>query len=415
MTNPIDVTWARSQFPALRREQNGAPVIFLDGPAGSQVPERVANAVHDYLIGSNANRGGDFSTSRETDRLIGEARSAMADFLGTDDPGSVAFGPNMTTLTFALSRALSRQWREGDEILISRLEHDANITTWVLAARDAGATVRYIDFDPSDCTLMLEDLEQKLSQRTRLVAIGAASNAVGTIHPVKRIVEMAHAAGAKVFVDAVHYAPHALIDVSEWGCDYLVCSAYKFFGPHVGVLWGRRESMTDPPAYKLRPAHDSTPDRWETGTQNHEALAGLVATIDYLVELGGRVDPAATARRQALVAAMSAIQTYERQLAARLLEGLAAIPDLEVLGIQETSRLDARVPTVSVTHARHSPAELSAHLAESGIFVWAGHHYALMLAETLGLMPEGMLRIGPLHYNTPAELDRLFEALVRID
>ena len=415
MAKQIDVDWVRKQFPALSREMNGEPVVYLDGPAGSQVPERVALAVRDYLTGSNANRGGAFPTSQETDALVDSARRAIADLLGTDDPSLIAFGPNMTTLTFALSRAMGKTWQRGDEIIVTQLDHDANITPWALAARDAGAAVQYVEIDAKDCTLRLDDLEAKLSERTRLVAIAAASNAVGTINPVRQIVELAHGAGAEVFVDAVHYAPHGMIDVSAWDCDYLVCSAYKFFGPHVGILWGRRQPMAKLPAYKVRPAHDEPPDRWETGTQCHEALAGVLETVEYLADLGRTVTPEAPDRRSALVSALDAIAEHERELAARLLGGLAELPDVDVLGIREPDRLADRVPTVSFTHARRRPVEIAQRLAESGIFVWAGHHYALLLTETLGLMPDGMLRVGPLHYNTLAEVNRLLEALAGID
>ncbi len=415
MANTLDVTWCRRQFPALAREVAGRPAVYFDGPAGSQVPQCVIDAVGRYLAETNANHGGVFATSIESDAMLDGAHRAVADLLGADDPDLVAFGPNMTTLTLALSRALSRTWKPGDEVVVTRIEHDANFTPWVLAARDAGAAVRVVAVRPDDCPLDLEDLRAKLSDRTRLVAVACASNAVGTILPVGEIVEMAHGVGAQVFLDAVHYAPHAAIDVSSWGCDYLACSAYKFFGPHVGVLWGRRPLMTELPAYKLRPAPDDLPGRWMTGTQNHEGIAGARAAIDYLETLGRRVAPEAGDRRSALVAAYAAIGEYERMLVCQLLEGLRRLPDIKVWGNADAQQLDARVPTVSFTHARHPSREVASYLSERGIFVWHGNYYALPLTEALGLEPDGMVRIGLLHYNTSEEIDRCLEALAELE
>jgi cysteine desulfurase family protein (TIGR01976 family) len=411
---PLDAAACRKQFPALLREIAGRPAVFFDGPAGSQVPQRVIDAIGNYLTESNANHGGLFATSRESDSVLADAREAMADFLGTADPQLVVFGANMTTLTFALSRALSRTWKAGDEIIVSRLDHDANVTPWVLAARDAGATVRHIGVRRDDCTLDLDEFRALLSPRTRLVAVGCASNAVGTVNPVAEIVELAHEAGALAFLDAVHYAPHRLIDVDAWGCDFLACSAYKFFGPHVGVLWGRRELLETLPAYKLRPAGDMLPDRWMTGTQSQEGIAGTLAAVEYLAELGRGVDPTRAARRPALVAAFAAIAEYETMLAARLLSGLAELPRLTVWGIPGTARLHERVPTVAVRHAELTAHEVAERLAEQGIFVWHGNFYALPLTEALGLEPEGVVRIGLLHYNTTGEVDRLLAALAEL-
>ncbi len=272
----------RTQFPALRKQVNGSPAVFFDGPAGTQVPQTVIDAIRDYLVHHNANHAGVFATSVESDQLLDEAHRAAGDFLGSPDPGTVSFGGNMTTLTFALSRALSRDWGPGDEIVLSRLEHDANFSPWVLAAQDRGATVRYIEVDPSDCTLRLDQYAGVLNDRTKLVAVGCASNAVGTVNPVKQICGWAHDAGAISFLDAVHYAPHALVDVIDWGCDFLICSAYKFFGPHVGMMYGRRELLESIQPYKLRPSPDDLPGRWMTGTQNHEGIAGTLAAINYL-------------------------------------------------------------------------------------------------------------------------------------
>ena len=411
MTQRFDVEHWRGRFPALSREIDGRPVVYFDGPAGSQVPQTVVDAVARYLTDMNANCGGVFASSRETDRLLDEAHRAVADFLGSANADTVAFGPNMTTLTLALARAMSRTWKAGDEVVVTRLDHDANFTPWVQAAHDAGARVREVAIRRDDCTLDMDELKSKLNDRTRLVAVGAASNAVGTINPLREIADLAHAAGARVFVDAVHYAPHGPIDVRAWGCDFVTCSAYKFFGPHVGILWGKRGPMVELPAYKLRPATDELPGRWMTGTQNHEGIAGTMAAIDYLAEIGRAHEPAVGDRRSALSAAYSAIVDYERTLVRHMLESLAELKDVRVWGITDLDRLAERVPTVAITHSRHTPREVAQHLADRGIFVWHGHYYALPLTETLGLEPEGMVRIGQLHYNTRAEIDRLIAAL----
>ncbi len=411
LPHSFDISWCRRQFPALTRQIDGQPAIFFDGPAGSQVPERVVEAIGDYLIHRNANHGGLFATSVESDAMLHEAHAAMADLLGADDPDTIAFGPNMTTLTFALSRSLAQTWQSGDEIMVTRLDHDANVTPWVLAARDAGVTVRHIDIRRDDCTLDMADFEAKLSPRTKLVAVGCASNAVGTINPVAQIAQLAHEVGALVFLDAVHYAPHGLIDVQAWQCDFLACSAYKFFGPHEGILWGRRRLLDELPAYKLRPAPDDLPGRWMTGTQSHEAIAGTMAAVDYLADLGRTLDADAPGRRAALSAAYDGITAYERGLAQTLLAGLAKLDDVKVWGIADPNRLDDRVPTVSITHRRLSPEKLATELAGRGVFVWHGNFYALPLTDALGLEPEGMVRIGLLHYNTDEEVRRLLTIL----
>jgi cysteine desulfurase family protein (TIGR01976 family) len=410
----FDPTDCRGQFPGLARQVNGRPAVFFDGPAGSQVPARVAAAVAGYLTGCNANEGGLFATSRESDALLAEAHRAVADLLGSDDPDTVVFGPNMTTLTFALSRALAKTWKPGDEVIVTKLDHDANVTPWVLAARDAGATVRFVGINPDDCTLRRDEFDRLLSDRTRLVALGCASNAVGTVNPVADLTARAHAAGALVFLDAVHYAPHVLIDVRAWDCDFLACSAYKFFGPHVGILWGKRRWLEALPAYKVRPASDRLPGRWMTGTQNHEGIAGVLAAVEYVADLGRRIEPSASGRRAALMAAFAAIRRSEQELGARLLAGLARLPGVRVRGITDPARWGERVPTVAIRHARHAPAAVAQHLAEKGVFVWHGNFYALSLIEELGLAPEGLVRIGLLHYNTAAEVDQLLEALAAL-
>ena len=405
LSDELPVAEIRKQFPALNRKVNGRGIVFFDGPAGSQVPQTVVDAVAGYLTECNANHGGVFPTSRTSDAWLARAHQAVADFLGADDPACVIFGPNMTTLTFALSRALGRTWRDGDEVIVTRLDHDANVSPWRLAAADAGAEVIKIDIRPADCTLDLDQLRDRLSPRTRLVAVGAASNAVGTVNPIRDIVQLAHAVGALVFVDAVHFAPHRRIDVSAWGCDFVACSAYKFFGPHVGILWGRRDLLADLPAYKLRPVSEQLPDRWMTGTQNHEGIVGTLAAIDYLAQLGSGD------RKTALTQAFNRIRDHEQRLCRRLLDGLDRLPGVRVWGIRDVERIDERVSTVAVTHETIPPRELAVRLADHGIFTWHGNYYALELTEALGLEPHGMLRIGLLHYNTIDEVDRLLETL----
>jgi cysteine desulfurase family protein (TIGR01976 family) len=407
----FDLDWIRSQFPALSQDLGGGhrPVYF-DGPGGTQVPGSVIDAMSRYLVTSNANAHGAFATSRRTDELIASARGAVADFLGCDRD-EVIFGANMTTLAFAFSRAIGRSLKPGDEIVVTRLDHYANVSPWY-ALEELGAVVRVVDFHVEDCTLDMSDLERQLSDRTRVVAIGYACNAVGTINDVVKIVRLAHAAGALVFVDAVHYAPHGPIDVRALDCDFLACSAYKFFGPHVGILFGKREHLARLQPYKVQPAADEVPFRWETGTLNHEGLAGLIATIDYLEELGRRVSSSVESRRKALVAAMEASRRYERHLSERLIQGLSRIPGVTLYGITDSARFDQRTPTVALTLAGRTPCAVAEQLGDRGIFTWHGNFYALGLTERLGVESSGgLLRIGLLAYNTDEEIDRLLQAL----
>lgn len=409
---PAQLAHVRAQFPALARCVGNQPAAYFDGPAGTQVPTHVIDAVAHCLAHTNANHGGLFATSQEGDRLLEAAHHGLAEFLGTDDPETVCFGQNMTSLTFALSRALARTWQAGDEIVVTRLDHDANVSPWVLAARDAGATVRMVELRPDDFTLDLDDLQSKLTARTRLVAIGCASNATGGINPVRQIAAWAHERGALVFADAVHYAPHGLLDVKELGCDFLACSAYKFFGPHLGILWGRRELLETLEAYKVRPAPNSLPGKWMTGTQSHEAIAGALAAVDYLADVGRTLaGNASLARRAALEHAYREIGEYERSLLADFLAGLREIPGIRVWGLTDPARMDERVATVSLTHTRQAPEELARRLGERGLFAWHGNYYALNLSEALGREPQGMLRIGLVHYNTREEVERLLSAL----
>lgn len=410
MPNSFPIQVVRAQFPGLNREVNEHPAIRLDGPAGSQVPLRVAEAVARYLLNCNANDGGFFTTSQETQALLHQAQKDYAAFFGTTDPSCVVFGPNMTSLTFNISRAWAKQWGPGDEIILSDLDHDANISPWVLGATDAGAVIKRIPVNLDDGTLDLDAYRDLLSERTRLVAVGLASNITGTINPIRKMADMAHAVGAKVYVDAVHYGPHGLIDVDALGCDALVCSAYKFFGPHVGILWAKKEILTELPAYKVRPAKNYTPDRWMTGTPNYECIVGAGEAVRYLASVASDSEEL----RPALVESFAAIRSYEMKLLAPLMSTLSELPGVHIWGIRDPSSFDNRVPTVSFTHDRLSTDQIAAELAELGICVWSGHHYALRYSEAAGLEPGGTLRIGLLHYNTEDEVQRTIEALRRI-
>lgn len=407
-----DIEQVRAQFPALARQQNGRSVAYFDGPAGSQVPQVVIDAVSRYLAHSNANCGAAHSTSRETDAMLAEARRAAADFLNVSVPDEIVFGPNMTTITLSLSRALGKTWNVGDEIVVSRLDHDANVSPWLMAAREAGVVVKFLDVDPSDCTLKVEQLESLLTNRTKLVAVGAASNATGTVNPISEISRLAHSVGALMFVDAVHLAPHRLPDVQDFACDFLVCSAYKFFGPHVGVMWARSELLLDLLPDKLRPSTNVPPGKWMTGTQNHEGISGMIAAIDYLSRLAG--DDLALPRRQRLHNSYKLILEHEQALGRQLIDGLLQLPALKIWGITESEKMSQRVPTVSVTHSSLRPQFLAEELAKRGQYTWAGNHYALPFTESMGLEPHGTLRIGLLHYNTAAEVECLLADLHQI-
>ncbi len=406
----FDVEWARAQFPALQQTVNGRPVVFFDAPGGTQVPQRVIDAISNYLATSNANTHGAFLTSERTDEIYAGAHAAMADFFNCD-PDEVVFGANMTTLTFALSRAIGRELKSGDELLVTQLDHDANVSPWV-ALEERGPKVRTADIKPADCTLDMFDLQAKIRRNTRLVAVGYAANAVGTINDVAEVVRLAHAVGAMAFIDAVHYAPHGLIDVRALDCDFLVCSSYKFFGPHMGVMFGKREHLQRLRPYKLRACTEQLPDRWESGTQNHEGMAGVVATIEYLADLGRQHAPEARSRRESLAAAYDAMVQYERELTERLISGLLGISGLTFYGIKDPAKFDQRTPTVAIRMEGYTPRELAEQLGKRGIFTWDGNYYAVDLAERLGVQQNGgMLRIGLAHYNTAEEVDRLLGEL----
>jgi cysteine desulfurase family protein (TIGR01976 family) len=407
----------RSEFPALSRLHGDLPYSYLDGPGGTQVPRRTIDAIARYLERSNANHEGAFETSRESDEILARAHDAAADFLGAGSAGEVAFGQNMTTITFAVSRAIGRTLHAGDEIVVTRLDHDANVAPWLALQEERGVAVRWVEIRQEDCTLDMAGLEAVLGPRTRVVAVGLASNAVGTVNPIPKIVEMAHAAGAMTYVDAVHAAPHMPIDVTALDTDFLVCSPYKFFGPHLGLLYGKRERLEQIASYKVRPAPDDAPGKWETGTLPGESIAGLLGTFDYLEWLGrlaGGAGDGAT-RREAFAAAMTAIRVSERGLALTALETMSRIPGLHLRGILDPARFDERVPTFAFTLDGHSPREVAEKLGERGIAVWDGDYYAYELIRTLGLAETGgMVRVGLAHYNTPGEIERLGRALGEI-
>ena len=409
-TKPLDIAWVREQFPSLKTEVSGKPVAFLDGPAGTQVPRQVMEAVQQYLLQANANTYGAFLTSRQTNEMILNVRAAMADFLNCA-PEEVVFGQNMTTITLALARAIGRELKAGDEIVVTTLDHDANVTPW-RALEEKGVVIRQADIREEDCTLDLEDLARKITSKTRLVAVGYASNMVGTINPVAQITKMAHDAGALMFIDAVHYAPHGLIDVKGLNCDFLVSSPYKFFGPHMGTLFGKKEHLERFKPYKVRPATNVSPECWETGTQVQELIAGIGAAVDYIAKLGKRCDPTASTRREALAAAYRATVPYERALLARLLEGLQTLRGLRIYGITDRQRFGERCATVSFRIGDHNPTKIAEFLGDRGIFTWDGNFYALNLSERLGVEQKGgVLRVGIVHYNTSEEIERLLEAL----
>jgi cysteine desulfurase family protein (TIGR01976 family) len=410
ISKTFDVGWVREQFPSLQLKVNGRQAAFLDGPAGTQVPRQVMDAIRKYFLEANANTYGAFLTSRRTNEMIVNTRAAMAELFNCS-PEEVVFGQNMTTITLGLARAIGRELKPGDEILLTILDHDANYSPWRVL-EEKGVVIRTVDIRESDCRLDLDDLKSKLSSRTKLVAVGYASNIVGTINPIAEITKLAHAAGALIYVDAVHYAPHGPIDVKTLDCDFLVCSPYKFFGPHMGTLYGKKEHLERFKPYKVRPAADSVPECWETGTQVQELIAGIYAAVEYLAELGRRCDPTARGRREALLAAYRSTVAYERVLVAKLIAGLLAIPGLQFFGITEPQRFGERCSTVSFRLPKGTPTEAATFLGDRGIFTWDGNFYALNLTERLGVEKlGGVLRVGLVHYNTAEEVDRLLVGL----
>ncbi len=423
----LDLSSYRRYFPSLAQVVNGKQAVYFDNPGGTQVAQQVIDAMVSYFREANANTHGAFLTSKRTDLVIASARSAMADFLHAASPDEIVFGPNMTTLTFAFSRAFGKTLQPGDEIVVTVLDHDANVAPW-LALQERGVVIRTVDVHPENVTLDMEDMRAKITGRTRLIAIGYASNAVGTINDVATIIRWAREVGALTWIDAVQFAPHGPIDVQMLDVDFLVCSSYKFFGPHLGILYGKTEHLEKFPAYKVRPASDKAPDRWETGTQNHEGLAGLVGVMDYLALLGREYSTrysntldadsrtaSYTGRQRELKIAMQAIMDYERGLSAQLLTGLREIKGIQVYGITDQQQLAWRVPTIACNIEGHSPRELAEQLASSGVFAWDGNYYALGIMERLGLEEKGgALRLGMAHYNTLNEIDRVLECLEQV-
>jgi cysteine desulfurase family protein (TIGR01976 family) len=413
ISTALDLPWIRVQFPSFAERVNGHPAAYLDGPGGTQVPQRVIDAISKYLKHSNANTNGAYATSHRTNETIAGARSAMADFFGCD-ADEVVFGFNMTSLTYAMSRAIGCELGLGDEIVLTLLDHDANFAPWKVL-EESGVTVRAVAVNQADCTLDMNDLAGKINSHTKLVAVGYASNAVGTINDVKEIVRLAHSVGALAYIDAVHYAPHGPIDVRALDCDFLVCSSYKFFGPHMGVLYGKREHLKRLHPYKVRANTDESPYRWEWGTLNHEGIAGITGCVEYIAEIGRRLRGSVPTRRAAILAAYEEIVKYERALCERLIHGLHGLPGVKVYGITHPQRFERRCPTIALRINGHSPLELATKLGERGLFTWDGNYYALNLTEQLNVEKDGgFLRIGLFHYNTVEEVDRLLAALREI-
>ncbi len=411
----LDLSVVRSQFPSLNR-----PAIFLDNPGGTQIAKQSLDRMNQYLIECNANHGGAFATSMDSDAILHEAHHAMADFYNASSPDEIIFGNNMTTLTLHISRSISREWKPDDEIVVTRLDHDANVTPWVLAAQDRGVKVNWVDFDVEDGTLQLDGLQKALERKPRLLAVGYASNGLGTINPIAQIIKMAHEAGTLVYVDAVQYAPHGPIDVQKLDCDFLISSAYKFFGPHAGILYGKQDLLEKLFAYKVRPATNELPGKFETGTQNHEGIAGVLGAVEYFQWIGrefgsDHVEGNYQGRRLELKKAMTAIHAYELELERALLAALESVPGLHLYGLTDVNRLEDRVATFSFRLKDLHPRLVAEKLAQQGIYVWDGNYYALNITERLGVEERGgMVRVGAVHYNTLEEVERLKEALLKM-
>ena len=416
---PLDLSTIRKQFPSLDR-----PAVFFDNPGGTQIAKQSLERINHYLLECNANHEGAFATSMASDVILDEAHQAMADFYNAASPAEIVFGNNMTTLTLHISRSISREWEAGDEIVVTRLDHDANVTPWLLAAQDRGVKVIWVDFDVEDGTLRMEDLQKALERKPRMLAVGYASNSLGTINPVRKIIQMAHQVGTMVYVDAVQYAPHGPIDVQDLEPDFLVSSSYKFFGPHAGILYGKRELLEKLYAYKVRPAPNSLPGKFETGTQNHEGLAGVLGTVEYFEWVGetfgdehgeGLAGKGYSGRRSTLKKAMAAIQAYEHELNRALLSVFESVPGLTLYGLTDIRRMDERVATFSFRLKDLPPRTVAEKLAGENIYVWDGNYYAINVTERLGLEDSGgMVRVGATHYNTLEEVQKLKEALLKI-
>lgn len=415
----FDTDLVRQQFPSLDR-----PAIFLDNPAGTQISKPSLDRINHYLLENNANHEGMFETSRRSDEILHEAHAAMADFLNASRPEEIIFGNNMTTLTLHMSRSLARNLQAGDNILVTRLDHDANIAPWMLIAEDKGCNLLWVDIDVEQGTLDLDDFARALERKPKIAAFGYASNLLGTVNPVKKLTKMAKDVGALVYIDAVQYAPHGPIDVQDIGCDFLVCSSYKFFGPHAGALYGKHDLLDELKAYKVRPASNELPHKFETGTQNHEGIAGVLGALEYLEWLGRQFgaeqesalkEAGFTGRRLELKKGMSAMRAYESELSKALIGIIESVPGTRVHGITDLDRLDERVPTVSFTVEGKDPEKLAKAIGDENIYVWNGHNYALAIVERMGLLEAGgMVRVGPVHYNTLDELEKFGEVLKKV-
>ena len=412
----LDLDLIRQQFPSLNR-----PAVFFDNPGGTQIAKPSLDRINKYLLESNANHEGMFETSRKSDEVLHEAHVAMADFLNAARPEEIIFGNNMTTLSLYFSRTLARSLNVGDEIVVTRLDHDANISPWLLVAEDKGCKITWIDIDVEDGTLKVDEFAKAMERKPKIVAFGYASNALGTINPVRKLTKMAKEAGALVYIDAVQYAPHGPIDVQDLGCDFLVCSSYKFFGPHTGALYGRYDLLNELKPYKVRPASNELPYKFETGTQNHEGIAGVLGVLEYFEWIGNQFgqdqaqawkDAGFSGRRLIFKQAMSALKAYEFELSRALIETIQAVPGTRIYGLTDMKRLDERVSTVSFTLEGKHPNDVAKQLGDAGFYVWDGHYYALAVVERLGLLEQGgMVRVGTAHYNTLDEIAKFGEAL----
>lgn len=410
----FDVNSIRTKFPALNQEIDGKQPIFLDNPAGTQVPQQVIDSVVDYFSRINANQGGVFSTSIATDKMLHESREVVRDLFVAPRVEEIVFGPSMTALNFNLSRAIAKTLPADSEIVVTRMDHDANISPWLRIAEDNNWTVRWVDFDPEAGTLDMQSLETAVNEKTKIVAAVHASNALGTINPVEDIAEIAHSVGAYFVMDAVQSAPHVPIDVQKIACDFLLCSAYKFCGPHIGIMWGKYDLLQSLPAYKVRPSKDKTPFRWENGTPPFETIGATAEAINYLASLRGD-NPAMIegygGRQLHLKQAYAIMQTYEEELAEKLITGLQAIKGVTIAGITDIEKINQRVATVVFLKEGHSPQSIVEHLAQHQIFAWSGHYYALEVMDRLGREDEGMVRVGAVHYNTMEEINTFLNVI----
>jgi len=415
----LNLDLIRQQFPSLNR-----PAAFFDNPGGTQIAKQSLDRINKYLLENNANHEGAFETSRKSDETLHEAHAAMADFLNAKRPEEIVFGNNMTTLSLYMSRTLARDLNAGDEIVVTRLDHDANISPWMLVAEDKGCKLTWVDFDVEDGTLKVDEFAKAMQRKPKIAAFGYASNALGTINPVRKLTKMAKDAGALTYIDAVQYAPHGPIDVQDLGCDFLVCSSYKFFGPHAGALYGRYDLLNELKPYKVRPASNELPYKFETGTQNHEGIAGVLGALEYFEWIGKQFggdqaeawkEAGFSGRRLTFKQAMSALRAYEFELSRALIETIQSVKGTRIYGLTDMKRLDERVSTVSFTLEGKHPHEVAEQLGNAGFYVWDGHYYALAVVERLGLLESGgMVRVGAAHYNTLDEVARFGEALKKI-